>query len=370
MRFGVGVLGATGYIGTPYRRDLRELPEEAKIVALCARRRELLDRAAAEDGAAVVSTAWRDVVEHPDVNLVIVATPDSLHCEQALAAAEAGKHLVCEKPLGRSAEEAAAIWDAYRGTSLGHFVPFWTRYFPVFDRARQIVQQGTLGEVKSVVYRWHNPRPAAMPFTWRDDAAVSAAGSIADVGSHAYETIRWILQCEATRVLAHAKIVATAKPHLGEVNLSEALDWGAAPQAQGDGSVRVGTAPDYATIAFEMEGGIVGTLMVSHASYIRKGLAPELEFHGTEASLAVDRLNSRVTVATADGTKAEQAQVPDSGTVNRFARYVLPALRSRAAGEPTEHPGLEEGWRVQCFTDAAALAAEQGQWVAVQPDRD
>jgi predicted dehydrogenase len=65
-----------------------------------------------------------------------------------------------------------------------------------------------------------------MPFTWRDDADLSAAGSIADVGSHAYDTMRWILGQEAVRVLAHAAVISPAKPDLGAVNLDEALRWG------------------------------------------------------------------------------------------------------------------------------------------------
>ena len=76
---------------------------------------------------------------------------------------------------------------------VGHFVPFWTRYVPVCVKARELVRQGVLGQVRAVVYRWHNARPLEMPITWRDDATLSYAGSVADVGSHAYDTLRWML---------------------------------------------------------------------------------------------------------------------------------------------------------------------------------
>src|SRR3954469_25005910 len=100
MKFGVGVLGATGYIGTPYRAEIREAGGEATIVALCARRRDLLEAAGRQDGAALVTEDWRAVVGHPDVDLIVVATPDALHHEAVLACAAAGKHVVCEKPVG------------------------------------------------------------------------------------------------------------------------------------------------------------------------------------------------------------------------------------------------------------------------------
>ncbi|MFT7641192.1 MAG: putative dehydrogenase, partial [Pirellulaceae bacterium] len=114
MQFQVGVIGATGYIGQPYRREIRECPDRAKIVALCARRRELLEAAQVEDGASMITDDWREVVNHPSVNLVVVATPDAFHCEQVLACAAAGKHIVCEKPVAMNTAEAERMWSAVR----------------------------------------------------------------------------------------------------------------------------------------------------------------------------------------------------------------------------------------------------------------
>src|SRR4051812_40150760 len=99
MKFGVGVVGATGYIGTPYRAEIREAKDDATVVALSARRRDRLEAAAREDGAAFVTDDWRAVVGHPAVNFVIVATPDALHYDVVMACAAAGKHVLCEKPV-------------------------------------------------------------------------------------------------------------------------------------------------------------------------------------------------------------------------------------------------------------------------------
>jgi predicted dehydrogenase len=360
--FGVGILGATGYIGTPYRREIRESPSDARIIALCARRRELLEAAARQDDAPFITDDWRQVVEHPEVNLVLVATPDALHHEAVMACAAAGKHVVCEKPVGMNADEAFEMWSAYRGRGLGHFVPFWTRYVPVFLRAREIVRQGALGEIRGIVYRWHNPRPLVMPFTWRDDAELSAAGSLADVGSHAYDTIRWMLGREAVRVLVHADVITPAKPDLGTVNLDEALRWAGGHRVAESASRRRGTAFDFADVAFVLDNGAVGSLLLSHAPFLRKGLAPEVELHGTEASLSLDRLSGRL-MLTREGSPAELLEtVPDPGFGNRFTRQVFPALHARIAGEPSDHPGLDDGYSVQRFTDACSLSARQGNW--------
>jgi len=365
MKFGVGVLGATGFIGTPYREEIRESPQDAKIVALCARRQPLLDEAGKLDGADLVTTDWHQVIEHPDVNLVIVATPDALHFNEVMACVEAGKHIFCEKPIGMNAAEAEKMWQAVEPTGLAHFVPFWTRYVPVFVEAKQCIDAGAIGDVRAMVYRWHNPRPMSMPFTWRDNAELSSAGSIADVGSHAYDTMRWMLAGEANRVLAHAGVITEEKPDLGEVNLGEALAWGGEHVAGDCSQHRKGTAFDYASIAFEFGNGITGTLVLSHSPYIRKGLSPEVEIHGTSGSLAIDRVASQLTLITEENPEPTVISVSNPGFGNRFSQHVFPGLRARLAGEGKEYPGMDDGWRVQRFTDAAARSAREGTWIEV-----
>ena len=364
MKFRVGVIGATGFVSTPYRKEIREANEDAEIVALCARRRDQLQAAAKEDGCDFITDDWHEVVEHPDVNLVVVTTPDRLHHDPVIASARQGKHVFCDKPVAADSREAFEMWAAYRDQKLAHFVPFWTRYDPTFVQAREEVKAGALGEIKVVIYRWHTPRPPAMPFTWRDDATLSSAGSIGDVGSHAYDTVRWLIGSEARRVLAHADAIAPPKPVLGSVTLTEALEWSGAHRAsEWQAMARKGVAFDYATIIWEFENGAVGAIILSHAPALRRGLAPDLELHGTQASMAVDRASSSLRIIPSGETKPLVVPVENLGVGNRFARYVFPALRQRADGEPCAHSGLEDGWRVQIFTDAAALAARRGTWV-------
>lgn len=364
----VGILGATGYIGKPYRKELRAC-QDVRIVGLCARRQDLLEAAGREDEAECLTSDWREIVTHPEIDLVIVATPDALHYEAVLACAREGKHVLCEKPVGVDVREARELWEAYRQCPhLAHFVPFWVRYTKAMERVKDLVQEGALGEIRGVVYRWHNPRPDSMPFTWRDDPKLSSAGSIADVGSHAYDTVRWIFGEDAQRVLAHAETLSP-RVDAGEVNLKDALDLGQA-QRLADAPVKPGKTVDYASIAWEFAGGAVGVLVLSHAPYFRKGLAPELELHGTEASVSVDRVSGHVTRV--DSAQAPEVidTLPDLPTTNRFEAYVIPAVRRAMDGleRSSNHPDLEDGYRVQLFTDAAATSARRGGWVEVRDD--
>jgi len=365
--FKIGVLGATGFIGTPYRAEIRNC-REATIVAVCARREDLLAKAAEEDRAQLTTRNWREVIAHPEVNLVLVLTPDALHREAVLACAKEGKHLLCEKPVGMNAGEAAEMWRLYREASptLAHFVPFWTRMVRVFEIAREIVAAEELGEIVSTIFRWQNPRPEAMPHTWRDDPSLSAAGTIADVGSHAYDVVRWIIGAEAESVLAHGETLTPPKADLGAINLGEALDWGNDGTGEAPSRREAGTV-DYAHLACRYSNGAMGTYLLSHAPSLRKHLAPELELHGTKASLSVDRWSGDVIMVTPDQEKRLVENVPDCAFGNRFAKWVFPALAPIVSGSgPAQgHPDLEDGWIAQKFTDAAAESVREGRWVRV-----
>ncbi len=367
FQFKVGILGATGFIGAPYRSEIRDC-DNVCIVALCARRKDLLKKAAIEDGAQFVTQDWREVVCHPEVNLVLVATPDALHYEAVLACAENGKHVICEKPVAMNEREAKEMWQAYRDASprLAHFVPFWTRMVEVFRIGKDIVSSGELGDIKSIVFRWQNPRPAGMPLTWRDDPTLSSSGTIADVGSHAYDVVRWIIGDQATSVMAHGETLTPQKPDIGEVNLSEALDWGRGPGGR-EMEGRKGDTVDYATVCCRFTGGAVGVFVLSHTTFFRKHLAPELELHGTKASLSLDRWSGDIILANSDQVTHVVKNVPQCKFGNRFNKHVFPALSTvlEGRGALTEHPDLEDGWIAQKFTEAALVSVRTGRWITV-----
>ena len=119
-------------------------------------------------------------------------------------------------------------------------------------------------------------------------------------------------------------------------------------------------------MAWEFDDGAVATLVLSHTPFFRKGIAPELELHGTKASLGLDRLSGNLTLAKPDAPVEIIANVADNGFGNRFEKHVFPSLRQALSGEATGHPDLKDGWRVQLFTDAAARSARSGRWETVE----
>jgi len=167
---------------------------------------------------------------------------------------------------------------------------------------------------------------------------------------------------EAQRVLVHAQTVMPAKPDLGQPDLTEAITWGETHVVEDSERKRNGSVPDYAQISVEFSGGIIGFIALSHASYIRKGFAPALELHGTAGSLSVDRLTGNLYFADSPEPARLLERVEDETSRNRFEQFIFPALRAGTVGIGTEHPGLDDGWRVQIFTDAAVASAQQGTW--------
>jgi len=106
--------------------------------------------------------------------------------------------------------------------------------------------------------------------------------------------------------------------------------------------------------------------VLSHTPFFRKGIAPELELHGTKASLGLDRVSGNLTLAKPGEPTEIIDTLPDNGFGNRFVKYVFPSLRQALARGGTGHPDLKDGWRVQLFTDAAARSARSGRWETVE----
>jgi predicted dehydrogenase len=181
----VGVLGA-GFAGAMHARSAMRI-DGVQIVAVAALPLDQAATLAKECGARVASA--EDVCRADDVDLVVVATPTHLHAEYTIAAAKAGKHVFCEKPLARTLADAEAMVRACDGAGVSLAVGHVVRYFAEYRRAKQMIDDGTLG------------RPAIATLTrgnfavgsargWYLDAAKSG-GVVLDLMLHDLDTIRW-----------------------------------------------------------------------------------------------------------------------------------------------------------------------------------
>jgi predicted dehydrogenase len=132
---------------------------------------------------------WRSVVDRDDVDVVDICTQPALHARIATAAAAAGKHVYCEKPVGRGLDETAAIWDAVRNAGVASFVGFNYRMAPAVLLAHQMIADGRIGEIRQVKvsFRTSNEANPSLPWRWRLSREEAGAGALADLGSHAFD---------------------------------------------------------------------------------------------------------------------------------------------------------------------------------------
>jgi predicted dehydrogenase len=148
--------------------------------------------ARATPGARSVAT-WREAVERPDVELVVVATPHNMLAEIALAAVSAGKHVLVEKPAARRAAELDPVIDAARRAGVLVRVGFNHRYHPGARKARALVDAGAVGDLMYVRGRYGHGGRVGYDKEWRADPAQSGGGELVDQGVHLIDLARWFL---------------------------------------------------------------------------------------------------------------------------------------------------------------------------------
>lgn len=185
----VGVIGC-GLIGTRRAKVALDSGDEVIVVADIAE-----DRAAAVATATGSSwtTSWRVVASRDDLDVVVVSTSNDLLAEASIAALESGKHVLCEKPLGRNAAEAAAIVQAAETAGKLLKVGFNHRHHPAIAAARELVDEGAIGDVFAIRALYGHGGRAGYEREWRADPTRSGGGELLDQGVHIVDLARWFI---------------------------------------------------------------------------------------------------------------------------------------------------------------------------------
>lgn len=185
----MGRAHSNAYCQAPHFFDL---PWEIERRVICGRNRESLETMAGTWGWSEVATDWRAVVERPDIDLVDVAVPNALHAAIAIAAAEAGKMVACEKPLTTSVEEGARIVAAAR--NVPNFVWFNYRFAPAVAYSRRLMDEGKIGRVfhYRATYLQEWGADPSRPPVWKTQRAEAGSGVLGDLLSHLVDTAMWL----------------------------------------------------------------------------------------------------------------------------------------------------------------------------------
>lgn len=184
----IGLIGA-GFVTDIHAHAFTHHVQNAEVVAVASRTQEKAARFAAQYGIPNAYGDYRKLLEQPDIDLVTVAIPNDLHCQAVCEAAEAGKHVVCEKPLCRTLEEADRMIAACADRGRFLFYAEELLFAPKYRRAKQLVDEGALG-APFLVKQWEEHDGPHEPWFW--DVNRSGGGVLLDMGCHSIEYARWV----------------------------------------------------------------------------------------------------------------------------------------------------------------------------------
>ena len=196
---GVGMLGYA-FMGKAHSNAFKKIayitwppPLEPRLVGIAGRNAEAVGEAATRYGYEYATTDWRELVADDRIGLFDNGGPNSLHAEPTIAAAEAGKHVICEKPLGRDADESYDIWRRVAATGVKHLCAFNYRFVPAVRLAREMIDAGELGEIRHFRGRYlqdWGDDPSLD--TWRFDPDEAGSGALGDLGTHVIDLARFL----------------------------------------------------------------------------------------------------------------------------------------------------------------------------------
>ncbi|WP_138416582.1 Gfo/Idh/MocA family protein [Sinomonas gamaensis] len=272
---------------------------------------EAVAEAAARYGWAESATDWREVIARDDVDIVDICAPGWLHAEIAIAALEAGKHVLVEKPLSNTLAESEAMVAAAvaaRARGVQSLVGFNYRRVPALAYARQLIADGRLGTVREVraAYLQDWLADSESPMTWRLRKETAGSGALGDIASHAIDQVQFLLSDTVTEASGRLHTFVGQRPGR-------------------DGALEEVTVDDAAWATLALASGAIASVEASRVALGRKN-SLRVEVYGTDGALAFDleRLNE---LEFLDAT----APAPEQG----FRRIVVT--------EP-EHPYLDAWW--------------------------
>jgi predicted dehydrogenase len=382
---GVGLIGYA-FMGAAHSQAWRtaphffDLPLRPQLTVLAGRDAVRVADAAERLGWSSVETDWRRVLERDDVDLVDVCTPGDTHAEIAIAALEAGKHVLCEKPLANTVAEAEAMAEAAaRAATRGvrSMVGFTYRRVPAIGLARELVAQGRLGEIRHVRAQYLQDWIAdpTAPMSWRLQKERAGSGALGDIGAHIVDLTQHITGQRLTGVSALLETFVKERP----LPASE----GSLSGVAGQGTGRV-TVDDAAVFLGRFDGGALATFEATRFALGRKN-AIRIEVNGSRGSLAFDFEDMNVLhfydgdepAATA-GFRRIVVTEPEHpyvgawwpaghglGYEHGFTHQVVDLVTAIAKGEdPT--PSFADGLQVQRVLDAVERsAAARSVWTEI-----
>ncbi len=331
------------------------------------------------------STAdWRRVVDHPDVDLVDIATPNNMHAEIAEAAFAAGKHVISEKPLARTADEARRMYEAAERAGVVHMVAFNYRRTPAVALAKRYIDEGAIGRVLNFRGTYLQDWSAApdSPLSWRFQHDIAGSGAIGDIGTHVMDIARYLVG----EVSAVNSMLATWVPDRPkDSGVVDALGTGSKDSSAPRGPVDV---DDEMVTMLRFSSGAIGSLEATRNAWGHHNFLT-FEIHGTEGSIQFnyERRDELQVCFASDSEDRRGFRTVYTGAPHPYgdALWPIPGLGvgygdtkivechdlfEAIAGDGKVHPNFGDGYQIAKMSDAVVRSANRDSWVNVSALED
>ncbi len=369
----VALLG-TKFMGKAHSQAYRNVnmyfsdAPKVEQAVICGRSPEETEQAREAFGWQEASTDWKAVVARDDIDIVDVSTPGNMHCEMVLAAAEAGKQIVCEKPLANTLQEAERMVAAVESAGVRHLLMHNYRRVPAVALAKRMVDDGRIGKIYHFRARYLQDWALSpgLELVWRFDAKLAGSGALGDLGAHVIDLGRYL--CGEV-----AELAATSETFIKQ-----------RPVEAGSSEMADVTVDDAAALCVRFANGAIGTIEASRFAPGRKN-HNTFEINGSKGSLTFDleNLNNLKFYSVDDQPDTQgfheiiacslgKHPYADNwwfdghllGYEHSFTHMIYDWLRALAAGGST-HPDFHDGLRNQRILDAAARASQSRSWEVV-----
>lgn len=373
---GIGLIGYGG-IGRVHAMAWRSLPfhyglpwETFRLAGVATTRVQTAQAAAAEIGCPFWTDDYRALLARDDIHVIDLCVPNNRHAEIVEAAAAAGKHVYCEKPLAKNVAEGLRMVEAVEAAGVNHQMTFNFRFFPAVLRARQLVEEGFLGRIFSFRGRYYRSSyiDPAKPISWRQQEQVAGGGALFDIGSHILDALYAILG-DFGEVRATLETLIRERPAADDAAARVAVD-----------------VDDLALLTLRLADGTLGTV---EASRMGTGLMNDMGFEifGELGALrfsaqdpswleVYDVRDAAAPIGGMRGFRKVETMVrypgqkaPDGSMAPDFVRshaecqyqFIQAVREGRQA-----RPSLRDGLHIQAVMEAAKRSSDEGRTFTVE----
>lgn len=323
---------------------------------------------------------WRELIADPEIDVIDIVTPNHVHAEMAIEAAKAGKHIICEKPLARTAKEAKLMLDAVKEAGVTHMVAFNYRRTPAVELAKKFICEGRIGKILSFrgTYLQDWSADPNSPLSWRFKKDVAGSGALGDIGAHVIDLARYLVG-EVENVNALVKTWIPTRPiqqgnvdQLGTVKSNDDT-----PKGPVD-------VDDEFNCLIEFENGAIGSIESTRNAHGRNNFIT-LEIHGENGSIYFnyERRDELQVCFADDPADAKGFRTIYTGPQHPYGEglWPIPALGIgysetkivecydfiKAIVNGTDaSPDFEDGYQIAKICDAILQSGETKQWVSVK----